>query len=55
MEPWHPDAPDLQFAIIPVILAVIFFWVAFELGHWDQYFVEYVEWVINGVMGLWGE
>lgn len=54
MEPIHPADADLKTALIPVIVAVVLLYVSFEFGDWDKFMVV-VEWVVNGVMGLWGE
>ncbi len=54
MQSLHPDE-DLKLALIPVIVAVVLLYVSLEWGHWDKFFVEGVQWVVDGVMGLWGE
>ncbi len=54
MQSIHPDE-DLKLALIPVIVAVVLLYVSLEWGHWDKFFVEGVQWVVDGVMGLWGE
>jgi len=55
MQSLHPADEDLKLALIPVIVAVVLLYVSFEWGHWDKFFVETVDWIVNGVMGLWGE
>ncbi len=55
MQSLHPADEDLKLALIPVIVAVVLLYVSFEFGHWDKFFVEGVQWVVDGVMGLWGE
>ncbi len=55
MQSIHPADEDLKLALIPVIVAVVLVWVSYEFGHWDKFFVEGIEWIVNGVMGLWGE
>jgi len=55
MQELHPADEDMKLALIPVVVAVVLLYVSFEWGHWDKFFVDTVEWIVNGVMGLWGE
>jgi len=54
MQEIHPADLDMKMALIPVILAVVFLWFSVDYGVWEKFLVK-VEWLIHGVMGLWGE
>ena len=56
MEPIHPtECAELKDALcLLLIVGVVLVASQYLLGHWDKFLVQ-VDWLIHGVMGLWGE